>query len=87
MPKKIKCETCGTARLINRTSRCIGVDFYKKSMTHQWRGRVTDNNGETHHLGYYKTIDEAAKVYDEYIINNKLVNRPLNNPYGGFWFE
>jgi hypothetical protein len=80
MSKKITCKHCGTVRVVNKTSGYIGVDFYKKGTINKWRARATDNKGKTHHLGYHRTELEASKVYDYFIINNKIVNRPLNYP-------
>jgi hypothetical protein len=87
MAKRITCKCCGTVKVVNKTSGFTGVDLWKgrkqKSTgitPHKWRARVRDNNGKNKHLGYYKTELEASKVYDEYIINNKIVNRPLNHP-------
>ncbi|HIC12450.1 MAG TPA: hypothetical protein EYO75_03590 [Sulfurimonas sp.] len=87
MAKRITCKCCGTVRVINKTSGFTGVDLWKgrkkknnEVTPDKWRARATDNSGVTHHLGYHKTDLEASKVYDEYIINNKIVNRPLNHP-------
>lgn len=80
MSKIIICKTCGAASIRNKTSGYIGVDYYRKGTIHKWRARVTDNCCVTHHLGYYATELEASKVYDEYIINNELVNKSLNHP-------
>jgi hypothetical protein len=80
MAKKITCKCCGTVKVVNKTSGFIGVDFYKSGTINKWRTRATDNSGKTHHLGYYKTEHEASIVYDEFVTNNKLINRPLNHP-------
>lgn len=80
MAKRITCKCCGTVRVVNKTSGFSGVDLYIGRTKNKWRARATDNSGVTHHLGYHKTDLEASKVYDEYIINNKIVNRPLNHP-------
>lgn len=80
MAKKIICKHCHSIKYINKTSGFIGVDFYKKDK--KWRVRVTNNYGITIHLGYFKSELEASKVYDNYIIKNKIENRPLNHPKG-----
>lgn len=78
MAKRIQCPCCGTVRVINKTSGFIGVDYHKNS--NKWRTRVTNNTSRTLHLGYFDSELEASIVYDDFIINNKLINRPLNHP-------
>jgi hypothetical protein len=80
MAKRIRCKCCGTVSVINKTSQYKGVDLNKSNKKNKWRARATDNSGVTHHLGYHKTELEASKAYDEYVINNKLINRALNHP-------
>lgn len=82
MAKKLKCPCCGTVRIINKTSGFTGVDFHKKS--NRWRARVTNNDGQTCHLGYFDTELEAGNIYDDFVIKNELINRPLNHPEGAY---
>lgn len=78
MARKITCRCCGTIRVVSKTSNYTGVDYHKKNK--KYRARVTDEIGQTHHLGYFVSEEEASYVYDDYIINNAIVNRPLNHP-------
>lgn len=77
MARRIQCPCCGTVRVVNKTSGFIGIDFHK--LTNKWRARATDNNRNTYHLGYYNSEEEASLVYDDFIVKNKILNRPLNH--------
>jgi len=76
--RKLRCKHCGTMRVVSKTSNFIGVDLYKSN--NKWRARATDTDSKTHSLGYYHNEKEAAIVYDNFILNNKIPNRPLNFP-------
>ena len=74
--KKIQCSHCGAIRMVSKTSNHCGVDKHIKG---KWRARVTAE-GETIHIGYFTSEQEAAAAYDDYILENGIVNRPLNYP-------
>lgn len=60
-------------------SKFYGISF-NKGKEHKkkpWQVGTTFNK-KFKRIGYYKTEIEAAKAYNEFVINNKL-NRPLNN--------
>ena len=78
MARKITCIHCGTTRLVSKTSNYTGVDFYKK--TKKFRARIRDNKGNNQHLGFFDSELKASISYDDFIINNGLINRPLNHP-------
>ena len=61
----------------NCSSVYIGVLKHKG----KWRSYITVNK-ETINLGTYNTEPEAAKVRDNYIINNNLKNFTMNNLEG-----
>lgn len=56
----------------------IGVSVANKN-TSTWRayGRI---NGKYKHIGYYYNEEEAAKAYDNFVIENKL-NKKINFPH------
>jgi group I intron endonuclease len=64
-------------KLKNSSSSYFGVykDGINKKYSY-WR-TIINVNGKNINLGNHKTEIEAAKKYDEYVIENKL-NRPLN---------
>ncbi len=78
MARKFRCKCCGTVKVVNKTSGYIGVYLYAQN--NKWRARATDENGSVQSLGYFNNEKEAAIVYDNFIIDNKIVNRPLNFP-------
>lgn len=54
----------------------IGVGFFK--LTKKWKANIKVN-GKLIHLGYYFTELQAAKVRDQYIVDNKLTDFTMNN--------
>ena len=49
-------------RFVHKSSKYKGVHWNKRSK--KWAAQVTSNN-KSHHLGYFKTQDDAARAYDE----------------------
>lgn len=64
-------------KLINRqnTSGYKGVSFHKASS--RWRASISLNNKKKH-LGFFETKEQAALSYNNYVIENSLVERKLN---------
>jgi group I intron endonuclease len=57
---------------------CKDTHYYKSKETVYWKVCLREN-GKAVNFGSYKTEEEAAKAYDKYIIEHKLLN-PLNFP-------
>lgn len=63
----------------NNTSGYRGVNFDKAKQ--KWRAQIHYKN-KNRHLGYFKNKIDAAKAYDQYVINNNLehaINFDYNN--------
>jgi hypothetical protein len=60
-------NTCNKKKQQNTSSQYFGVSWHKK----KWRSQF-GNNGKLKHIGLYVNELDAAKAYDDYIINNKL---------------
>ena len=79
MPRRRTCKTCGAIRIVSQTSQFVGVDKYTKS--NSYRVRAT-HNGKQVYIGSFKDEVKAAIAYDEYILMNDIMNKPLNFPHG-----
>ncbi len=75
MSRQFKCKCCGAIYLVSATSKYIGVDKYKYST--RYRARVS-SNGKQIYLGSFKSEDAAGLAYDEYVLENRIIGRPLN---------
>jgi hypothetical protein len=66
-------------RLTNRrrTSRYLGVGSSNRK--NQWQARIL-YHGKVTHLGYYRTEEEAARVYDKVSISLHGDNAQTNFP-------
>lgn len=66
-------------RLTNkrRTSRFLGVGSSNRK--HQWQARIL-YHGKVTHLGYYRTEEEAARVYDKVAISLHGAGAQTNFP-------
>lgn len=66
-------------RLLNKsnTSGFRGVSFHKAA--NKWRATIKVNNKQIS-LGYANSAEEAARIYDKYVIENKLYC-PTNYKY------
>lgn len=58
------------------SSKYLGVSKSENGKYKYYIARITEN-GRTINIGSSKSEEEAAKMYDEYVIKNKI-NRPLN---------
>ena len=70
-------------RLTNRrrTSRYLGVGSSNRK--NQWQARIL-YHGKVTHLGYYRTEEEAARVYDKVSISLHGANAQTNFPIDAY---
>jgi group I intron endonuclease len=68
-------------KLDSATSKYYGVYLLKRGKYDDyWMAQICINgDGKKHYIGHYSSEIEAAKAYDQYVIEHKL-NRPLNFP-------
>lgn len=63
---------------INKTSKYRGVSYYKNTTDKKWRAEVRINY-KNNYLGIFKTEEEGALAYNEFIIKHNLQEfSPLN---------
>ena len=77
--RRFTCSCCGTVKIIPHSSKYLGVSLFKPNG--KYRARVT-SDGITTSLGYYANEVNAAVAYDEYVLANGLIDKPLNFPHG-----
>ena len=73
------CSSCGATKQVPLSSKFNGVSLYKPNG--KYRTRVTVH-GNTVSLGYFTDEVNAAVAYDEYVLANGLIDKPLNFPHG-----
>ena len=77
--RKFTCSHCGAIKVITHSSQYTGVSWDK--VHKRFRTRVTQN-GKQVSLSYFKDEVNAAVAYDEYVLANGLIDKPLNFPHG-----
>ena len=77
--RRFTCSCCGTVKIIPHSSKYTGVCWDKTHV--KYRARVA-YNGKSVSLSYYTDEVNAAVAYDEYVLANGLIDKPLNFPHG-----
>lgn len=77
--RRFSCSHCGAVKIVPLSSKYIGVS--EDTHHNKFRARVTVE-GVTKSLGYYTDEINAAVAYDEYVLANGLIDKPLNFPHG-----
>ena len=75
MNRKFQCKCCGAIRLVSATSKYTGVDYHQGS--NYYRVRIS-TDGIQKFIGSFKDEIEAALAYDDYVLANNIIGRPLN---------